>query len=109
MNVTCSIISVCMEFVKTYLGRLDANAAEDTNWTAREVTSIFNVFFSSNHIKHIIIYFKISCIGNCTDVNECESPQACLYGECINSEGNYTCKCPPNYQLVPAGNACVGL
>ncbi|XP_025412034.1 fibrillin-2-like isoform X2 [Sipha flava] len=45
--------------------------------------------------------------GNCTDVNECESPQACLYGECINNEGNYTCKCPPNYQLVAAGNACV--
>lgn len=51
----------------------------------------------------------MSLIGNCTDVNECESPQACLYGECINNEGNYTCKCPPNYQLVPAGNACVGL
>jgi len=48
------------------------------------------------------------CLGNCTDVNECESPQACLYGECINNEGNYTCKCPPNYQLVTAGNACVG-
>lgn len=48
------------------------------------------------------------CLGNCTDVNECESPQACLYGECINNEGNYTCKCPPNYQLVAAGNACVG-
>lgn len=46
MNVTCSIICVCMVFVKTYSGRLDANAAEDTNWTTREVTSIFNVFFS---------------------------------------------------------------
>lgn len=53
-------------------------------------------------------YEKKLSIGNCTDVNECESPQACLYGECINNEGNYTCKCPPNYQLVTAGNACIG-
>lgn len=46
MNVTCSIICVCMEIVKTYSGRLDASAAEDTNWTTREVSSIFNGFFS---------------------------------------------------------------
>ncbi|XP_054288254.1 fibrillin-2-like [Macrosteles quadrilineatus] len=45
--------------------------------------------------------------GNCTDVNECDSPQACLYGTCINTQGSFICQCPPNYQLVPAGNACV--
>lgn len=48
------------------------------------------------------------CTGNCTDVNECDSPQACLYGTCINTQGSFICQCPPNYQLVPAGNACVG-
>lgn len=46
--------------------------------------------------------------GNCTDVDECESPQACQYGRCINTEGKYICECPPNYELVEAGNACVG-
>ncbi|XP_050520393.1 fibrillin-2-like isoform X2 [Daktulosphaira vitifoliae] len=45
--------------------------------------------------------------GNCTDVNECESPQVCLYGNCVNNEGNYTCLCPSNYELVASGNACV--
>ncbi|RZF38291.1 hypothetical protein LSTR_LSTR007889 [Laodelphax striatellus] len=45
--------------------------------------------------------------GNCTDINECESPQACLYGKCINTQGKFICECPPNYQLVPAGNACI--
>ncbi|XP_073977329.1 fibrillin-2-like isoform X3 [Rhodnius prolixus] len=45
--------------------------------------------------------------GNCTDVNECDSPKACMYGKCVNTIGSYTCQCPPNYQLVPAGNACV--
>ncbi|XP_039300456.1 fibrillin-2-like [Nilaparvata lugens] len=39
--------------------------------------------------------------------NECESPQACLYGKCINTQGKFICECPPNYQLVPAGNACI--
>ncbi|XP_069699509.1 fibrillin-2-like isoform X2 [Periplaneta americana] len=45
--------------------------------------------------------------GNCTDVNECDNPQACLYGTCINTQGRFICQCPPNYELVPAGNACV--
>lgn len=45
--------------------------------------------------------------GNCTDINECDSPQACLYGTCINTQGKFICQCPPNYTLVPAGNACV--
>uniref|UniRef100_A0A8D8X304 Fibrillin-2 n=1 Tax=Cacopsylla melanoneura TaxID=428564 RepID=A0A8D8X304_9HEMI len=45
--------------------------------------------------------------GNCTDINECESPQACLYGNCTNTLGSFSCACPPNYHLTPAGNACV--
>nr|XP_018912347.1 PREDICTED: fibrillin-2-like [Bemisia tabaci]XP_018912348.1 PREDICTED: fibrillin-2-like [Bemisia tabaci] len=45
--------------------------------------------------------------GNCTDINECESPQACLYGTCTNTIGSFKCSCPPNYQLVSSGNACV--
>nr|XP_024214767.1 fibrillin-2 [Halyomorpha halys] len=45
--------------------------------------------------------------GNCTDKNECDSPQACQYGICKNTIGSYICTCPDNYQLVPAGNACV--
>jgi hypothetical protein len=47
--------------------------------------------------------------GNCTDINECESPQACLYGTCINTQGKFICQCPSNYELIPAGNACVGM
>ncbi|KAK6631430.1 hypothetical protein RUM44_005957 [Polyplax serrata] len=47
--------------------------------------------------------------GNCTDIDECESPQACLYGSCINTQGSFHCQCPPNYELVPSGNGCVDL
>lgn len=46
--------------------------------------------------------------GNCTDVDECESPQSCLYGTCINQEGNYKCVCPSDHDLVSEGNACIG-
>ncbi|XP_029674893.1 fibrillin-2-like isoform X2 [Formica exsecta] len=45
--------------------------------------------------------------GNCTDVDECESPQSCQYGTCINIQGKYICRCPPHHELVEAGNACV--
>ncbi|CAG9791106.1 unnamed protein product [Diatraea saccharalis] len=43
---------------------------------------------------------------NCTDVDECKSPQSCQYGECINTQGSYICRCPPNYELVSDGTAC---
>ncbi|VVC98752.1 unnamed protein product [Leptidea sinapis] len=43
---------------------------------------------------------------NCTDVDECKSPQSCQYGECINTQGSYICRCPPNYELLSDGTAC---
>ncbi|RVE42215.1 hypothetical protein evm_013135 [Chilo suppressalis] len=43
---------------------------------------------------------------NCTDVDECKSPQSCQYGECLNTQGSYICRCPPNYELVSDGTAC---
>lgn len=46
--------------------------------------------------------------GNCTDIDECESPQSCLYGKCGNLEGSYKCSCPANHELVAGGNACIG-
>ncbi|KAJ8945200.1 hypothetical protein NQ318_013650 [Aromia moschata] len=45
--------------------------------------------------------------GNCTDIDECESPQSCLYGECSNTQGSFHCVCPPHYELVAEGNACI--
>ncbi|XP_022906889.2 fibrillin-2-like [Onthophagus taurus] len=45
--------------------------------------------------------------GNCTDIDECESPQACRYGTCANTDGSFECFCPQNYELVPDGNACI--
>lgn len=46
--------------------------------------------------------------GNCTDIDECLSPQSCLYGTCVNTQGSYKCECPIDYELVAEGNACVG-
>ncbi|XP_072384771.1 fibrillin-1-like [Diabrotica undecimpunctata] len=45
--------------------------------------------------------------GNCTDIDECESPQSCLYGECTNTDGSFKCICPPHHDLVSEGNACI--
>ena len=46
---------------------------------------------------------------NCTDVDECKSPQSCQYGTCVNTQGSYICRCPPNYELVSDGTACFGI
>ena len=58
--------------------------------------------------KQHVVKLWTNPIGNCTDINECENPHSCQYGTCINTQGGYTCQCPPNYELTEAGNACVG-
>lgn len=56
------------------------------------------------YLSHLLVMLGF----NCTDVDECKSPQSCQYGECINTQGSYTCRCPPNYELVSDGTACFG-
>lgn len=46
--------------------------------------------------------------GNCTDIDECKSPQSCLYGHCSNMEGSFRCLCPATHSLISDGNACIG-
>jgi len=51
---------------------------------------------------------SVCCVCE-TDVDECLSDgDLCGVGSCRNTEGNYTCSCPPGYQLLP-DNTCLGL
>lgn len=79
---------------------------------------MFNNLCLNGHCENIFGMFRCECNegykpdgsgGNCTDIDECESPQACLYGSCLNTQGSFRCQCPHNYQLVPSGNGCVGM
>ncbi|XP_039739731.1 latent-transforming growth factor beta-binding protein 2 isoform X6 [Pteropus medius] len=40
----------------------------------------------------------------CTDIDECEQPEACHGGHCINTEGSYHCKCDKGYIMVRKGH-----
>ncbi|XP_046415905.1 fibrillin-2-like isoform X1 [Neodiprion fabricii] len=77
---------------------------------------LFNNLCVYGKCENIFSMFRCECDdgykldssgGNCTDIDECESPQSCQYGTCINTDGKYLCECPANHELVEAGNACV--
>lgn len=61
------------------------------------------------NIFTIVFLLYLESGGNCTDIDECLSPQSCLYGTCVNTQGGYKCECPVDYELVSEGNACVGM
>lgn len=44
-----------------------------------------------------------------TDVNECLTiSDACVNGQCINSQGSYRCKCMEGMVLGSDGKTCMG-
>lgn len=44
-----------------------------------------------------------------SDIDECDNPQICQYGTCVNTMGSFVCQCPPNYSLAQNGAGCVGM
>ena len=44
--------------------------------------------------------------AKCADVDECSLYNPCIVGDCVNTIGSYTCKCPSGYQF-DSGH-CVG-
>lgn len=58
-------------------------------------------------VKNLCVLISVLCIIF-IDINECDNPQICQYGTCINTPGSFVCECPPNYTLAPNGAGCVG-
>ena len=44
-----------------------------------------------------------------SDVNECDRPDICENGVCINEDGAFKCKCNQGYQLVTSNDRCAGM
>lgn len=61
--------------------------------------------FHSNDSKRFFLKYNFCS----QDIDECENLDSCVHGTCTNTEGSYKCTCPPDHQLNPTGNACIGL
>ena len=81
-------------------------------WATMECPKMFrNVQKRPEMSKKVFTYYMDGPLdengSNCTDINECDDPQACQYGTCINTEGGYECECPEGFELSPSGNGCL--
>lgn len=60
---------------------------------------------STAHLKSIIIGVEQNRLSfnfalvfvQLADINECSMPNKCQNGECVNTEGSYTCECNSGY------------
>jgi hypothetical protein len=44
-----------------------------------------------------------------SDLNECDfMPNACVDGECVNTDGSYRCECATGFVLDSSGKKCIG-
>lgn len=43
-----------------------------------------------------------------SDINECQMAAVCTNGQCVNTEGSFTCTCNHGYQTTPDNKSCQG-
>ncbi|XP_037773755.1 fibrillin-2-like, partial [Penaeus monodon] len=42
--------------------------------------------------------------SNLLYIDECDNPDICQFGTCVNQQGTHVCECPPNYELISTGD-----
>ena len=67
----------------------------------------------------VLLYFHIHTIiwiaqttsfsFSLTDINECVRDRGlCTFGECVNLDGGFECRCPDGFLLTDDGKSCIG-
>uniref|UniRef100_A0A8C5S4C7 Uncharacterized protein n=1 Tax=Laticauda laticaudata TaxID=8630 RepID=A0A8C5S4C7_LATLA len=60
-----------------------------------------------NFAKFFLISFEVLFICISTDTDECQDINSCIDGQCINTEGSYSCFCTHPMVLDSTGKQCI--
>ena len=47
--------------------------------------------------------------GKCVDIDECAFKNGGCKGQCINTDGSYSCTCDPGFEIGPDNHSCVNI
>ena len=78
--------------------------------TAKKCNASHSALIQEHSLKVVlgVILWDDVLFCSVIDINECDNPDNCLYGTCVNVPGSYLCQCPPEKVLNPTGTACIG-
>lgn len=89
---------------QTFTFKHTQSASSDT-WNMSLVVNRFLWLTSCCHLDTAVCVFLRLCV---TDINECLTMGICEEGNCLNTEGSYTCICPKGYTTIDGRPGCQG-
>ena len=97
-SVLCMLVSVLMDNVSTL--------KKATGVSVCQARLIERYKITKCSYKLLMLGYEMTGSGECRDVDECRRG-VCQGGHCVNTDGDFTCHCPPGLHLSSDKKHCI--